>query len=647
MNIIRMSGGLGNQMFQYALYLKLISMGREVKFDDVTEYRLANARPIMLSVFGIDYPKASREEVIELTDASMRLSCRIRRKIFGRKSMEYREASVNFDGKVLEQENAYLCGNYQSEKYFREIEDRVREAFVFRNIEVPGETEELIRGYEEQMDACESASIHIRRGDYLDTSDVYGGICTDAYYHKAIGYLLEKNPETHFFVFSNDSFWAEKWCEAKAQEWEKSFTVIKGTDEETGYLDMMLMSRCKSHIIANSTFSWWGAWLNPRADKVVIAPSKWLNTCVCEDIYTPEMVRINAAGKINKEKEMDVVRKADEEKLLSIIVAVYNIEEYLPRCIESVLAQTYRKLEIILVDDGSTDESGRICDAYAGKDERIRVIHKKNGGLSDARNAGMDIASGEYIGFVDGDDWIEPDMYRAMYESCERECAQIAVCRYKQITKSGVVDASTGNSVSLSRAEALEIYVCGDERYLIYNSVWSKLFAAQLIREMRFPVGKKSEDIMFTTRAFCHMNRLVYLDTAYYNYVLDREGSIMNEKAGERRLKDELPFWREQIAYLRKEGMPKLADKAAYHFYRRLLFYYIDFKMSAETKGYAAEIIRQLREDRTVIGRIYRENYVAAGDRMRMKLALSLPEAYYLAVRLYDRYVIPIRNRGK
>ena len=333
------------------------------------------------------------------------------------------------------------------------------------------------------------------------------------------------------------------------------------------------------------------------------------------------------------------------EKLVSVIVAVYNIEEYLPRCVDSILAQTYRNLEIILVDDGSKDQSGSICDSYAEKDRRIKVIHKKNGGLSDARNAGMDAATGEYIGFVDGDDWIEPDMYRAMYFACEKEKAQAAVCRYKQITKSGIIDGSAGNSVSLSRDEALEIYVCGDERYLIYNSVWSKLFARDLVEGMRFPVGKNSEDIMFTTRAFCRMERLVYLDEAYYNYVLDREGSIMNEKAGERRLKDEIPFWQEQIAYFREAGMPDLSDKAAYHFYRRLLFYYIDFMENKKTRIFADQIVGLLRADREKIRGIYRKDYVAMGDRARMKLALLLPGAYYRIVKIYDRYVIPLRSK--
>ena len=333
------------------------------------------------------------------------------------------------------------------------------------------------------------------------------------------------------------------------------------------------------------------------------------------------------------------------EKLVSVITAVYNIEEFLPRCVDSILTQTYRNLELILVDDGSTDSCPAICDAYASRDKRVRVVHKTNGGLSDARNAGLAVAGGDYIGFVDGDDWIEQDMYCAMYEACEKENAQVAVCRYRQITKSGMIDASTGNSVLLTRDQALEIYVCGDDRYLIYNSVWSKLFARELISDMRFPVGKNSEDIMFTTRAFCRMERCVYLDTAYYNYVLDREGSIMNEKAGERRLADEIPFWREQIAFFKEAGMAELAGKAAYHFYRRMLFYYIDFMKNRGGKKFAEELVRQLRQEKTEIKTIYAKEYVAVGDRVRMRIFLKAPRLYYGLVLLYDNCIIPFRSQ--
>ncbi len=231
MNIIRMSGGIGNQMFQYALYLKLVSLGKEVKFDDVTEYELDNARPIMLSVFGIDYPKASREELVELTDASMDFLSRVRRKIFGRKSGEYHEASADYDETVLEKEHAYLCGCFQSERYFKDIEYKVREAYRFRNVVVPEEIRGGIETYERQIGESLSVSIHIRRGDYLDAADVYGGICTDAYYNQAIRYMIKKYENPSFFVFTNDTFWAEKWCEVRERETGKRFTVIKGTDE--------------------------------------------------------------------------------------------------------------------------------------------------------------------------------------------------------------------------------------------------------------------------------------------------------------------------------------------------------------------------------------------------------------------------------
>ncbi len=300
MNIIRMSGGIGNQMFQYALYLKLTSLGREVKFDDVTEYALDNARPIMLSVFGIDYPRATREEIIEITDGSLHFADRVRRKLFGRRSRQYTEKTLGYDEEVMGKESSYLCGCFQSEKYFKDIEEKVREAFRFRQVQIPGDIARQIRDYEEQIEKDTSISLHIRRGDYLQVSEVYGGICTEAYYEKAIEYMTEKYPESHFFVFTNDTPWADAWCEEKKAANKKlNFTVIKGTKEDTGYIDLMLMSKCKHHIIANSSFSWWGAWLNASLDKCVIAPVKWLNTCEVHDIFTPDMVRIDAYGKID------------------------------------------------------------------------------------------------------------------------------------------------------------------------------------------------------------------------------------------------------------------------------------------------------------------------------------------------------------
>lgn len=304
MVIIRMTGGLGNQMFQYALYLKLCSMGKKVKFDDFTEYEGRCARPILLWVFGIDYPRATKEELNTITDGFLKLSHRIRRKLFGRRSLEYHEKDGNFDKQVLEKDPAYLTGYFQSEKYFKDIEDKVRQAFVFSDKiwNRPGlkdGTKQRMRQYLEKIESCLSVSVHVRRGDYLENKEVYGGICTEEYYCSGFQKMLDAFPDAIFFMFSNDAKWVSKWvrelCE-RLKLSEERFAVVEGTTEDTGYFDLLLMSKCRHHILANSSFSWWGAWLNASKDKLVIAPSKWFNNQDLRDIYTKDMIQISSEG---------------------------------------------------------------------------------------------------------------------------------------------------------------------------------------------------------------------------------------------------------------------------------------------------------------------------------------------------------------
>lgn len=300
MNIIRMTGGLGNQMFQYALYLRLKAQGKEVKLDDQTEYEREDARPILLWVFGIDYPAADKKEINEITDGFIKFSHRVRRKLFGRKSKEYREKDYNFDEQILKKEPAYFTGYFQSEKYFEEIKEQVRRAFQFSdNIwrSIPKELEKHIKEYQMKIEdeGQTPVSVHIRRGDYLENEEAYGGICTDAYYRKAIEIMEKKFPFAVFYVFSNDTEWAKQWIDHFYVEKSK-FIVIEGTTEDTGYLDLFLMSKCRAHIIANSSFSWWGAWLDPDQEKIVIAPSKWVNHKDMRDIYTKDMIKISPEG---------------------------------------------------------------------------------------------------------------------------------------------------------------------------------------------------------------------------------------------------------------------------------------------------------------------------------------------------------------
>lgn len=275
-------------MFQYALFLKYISMGVEAKFDDFTEYvGRDNARPIELSVFDIDYPKATKEEYMDYTDSYRDPLRRARRLLFGRKSREYTEVICTFDEEVLKKDNAYISGYFQSEKYFLDIKDEVIKSFSF-NENTKKSGMDLLAQNGVTLDG-ETVSVHIRRGDYLKFPGVYGNICTEDYYDRAIKYICEQVSNPRFLIFSNDTAWCEEWVKKYP---ELDMRLIKGTDEDTGYIDMYLMSLCKHNIVANSSFSWWGAYLNRNSEKLVIAPKKWLNNHDETDIYTEEMIRI-------------------------------------------------------------------------------------------------------------------------------------------------------------------------------------------------------------------------------------------------------------------------------------------------------------------------------------------------------------------
>lgn len=210
-------------------------------------------------------------------------------------------------------------------------------------------------------------------------------------------------------------------------------------------------------------------------------------------------------------------------KLLSVIVPVYNVEAYLPKCIESILTQTYGDLELLLVDDGSPDNSGAICDDYAKKDSRITVIHKENGGQGSARNHALDIAKGEYIAFVDSDDFIEPNMYETMIEALERTGSDLSLCGF--ITHSGVRFVNSaipeGETVFASSEEILRNYFASP---FVGGQPWNKLFKRKVFDEIRFPEGVAREDIYIMHLALAECKRAVHTSERLYHYVI-REGS--------------------------------------------------------------------------------------------------------------------------
>ena len=208
----------------------------------------------------------------------------------------------------------------------------------------------------------------------------------------------------------------------------------------------------------------------------------------------------------------------DVKGLISIIVPVYNVEGYIEKCAESIMAQTYKNLEIILVNDGSTDSSGELCDRYASMDDRIKVIHQANAGLSCARNNALDIATGEYIGFVDSDDFIDPDMYKTLYEKAVESGSDIVECNLHHTFKK-YEDTEVGVK-----------YV--NKKYLLCmgrSVVWNKIYRQELIRKAgaRFPPGLYYEDLEFFAMLIPYVDKYEYVDIVAYHYV-QRAVSINN-----------------------------------------------------------------------------------------------------------------------
>lgn len=349
--------------------------------------------------------------------------------------------------------------------------------------------------------------------------------------------------------------------------------------------------------------------------------------------------------KIIEHYQPTAIREEDQTELISVIVAAYNIEAYIERGVKSICSQTYRNLEIIVVDDGSTDRTGAICDRLMAEDKRVRVIHKTNGGPAEARNAGIAEAKGRYIGFVDGDDWIDPDMYEKLLGALWEQEADIAVCRYRQVHKTYTEDHSTDRAVVFEGQEALQCYVEEREEYAIQNAAWNKLYRREILTDVAFPVGKWYEDIMFATVALSHANRCVYLDTAYYNYIIDREGSIMNTQINPRTFTDQIPAYVEKTKFLRNLGRQDLADIHDYFFYKRLLLFYDQLK-EKNVSGhdqYLQEITDIIYRDRNRVGQAFACRVADPRDRKKVMLFLKSPMRYWHKVKWEHTVVIPLK----
>lgn len=249
--------------------------------------------------------------------------------------------------------------------------------------------------------------------------------------------------------------------------------------------------------------------------------------------------------------------------LISVIVPVYNVEAYLDKCISSIVNQTYQNLEIILVDDGSPDNCPAICDGWKEKDSRIVVLHKENGGLSDARNSGMGAAHGEFISFIDGDDWIEPRFFEILQHELEAQNADVAAVQYRLCWEGDACERQSAyeHVTVYDRQTAMRLLIQNQ----IKQVVWNKLYRSAQIRDIPFEKGKVHEDEFWTYQVIGRIERFAAIDYIGYDY-FQRAGSIMGAGYSPKRL-DAVEAKTRRQAYL-TEHMPELAPEGA----RDLLF---------------------------------------------------------------------------
>lgn len=237
-----------------------------------------------------------------------------------------------------------------------------------------------------------------------------------------------------------------------------------------------------------------------------------------------------------------------KEELISVIVPIYNVEKYLKRCVDSILNQTYKNVEIILIDDGSTDNSGKICDEYALKDTRIKVIHKENGGLSDARNAGLNIMTGKYVTFVDSDDYIDFKFIQTLFTNLKKCNADISCCNMQRFKTNKELRKykKTRNGIEIfDSIEALN-YIFYQKK--IDSSVCNKLFKENLFRKIFFPNNRYFEDLAIIYKVILKAKKIVYDNSNLY-YYYQRKNSILHE-ANEKRINDILTNLNEMNQYL-------------------------------------------------------------------------------------------------
>ena len=246
------------------------------------------------------------------------------------------------------------------------------------------------------------------------------------------------------------------------------------------------------------------------------------------------------------------------EELVSIVIPIYNVEQYLEECIKSVIMQTYTTLQIILVDDGSTDNSGEIADNFVKEDKRIQVIHKKNGGLSDARNYGIELATGKYITFIDSDDYVENTYIEKLYNAIKKNNTKVSQCNISKVNNQNEVIEEIGynvNEVKNTKKMLKEIY---SQHWIENTVVWNKMYLTELFKDIRYPIGKIHEDEFITYKILYNVKEIALVNEHLYNY-RENVNSITRRKFTLSKL-DILEAFEERLEFFKKNNEQQLHE---------------------------------------------------------------------------------------
>ncbi|MEE1502714.1 MAG: glycosyltransferase family 2 protein [Acutalibacteraceae bacterium] len=285
--------------------------------------------------------------------------------------------------------------------------------------------------------------------------------------------------------------------------------------------------------------------------------------------------------------------------LISVIVPVYKVEPYLSRCINSILTQSYTDFELILIDDGSPDNCGKICDEYAQKDNRIQVIHKENGGLSSARNAGIDWvfanSNSQWLTFIDSDDWIHPQYLELLLSGANSTNTDICVCEYTETSEFS--DFENLNKVNAQKLSTEDFFV---NHHVTAIIACCKIYKKNCFENIRYPVGKLHEDEYTTYKILFEKNYISYLKDPLYFYYTNPD-SIVRSEWSPKRL-DAITAYEEQIAYFRKNGYKKALVKVE----RKLLWYIIAQVELTEKSDEYAYLTPKFKKDLRIYLKIFK-----------------------------------------